>query len=371
MHQTGIARTLAALNFQLTDRLPIVGGRIRQTQFLLEITRLTEEVFWANPRRAAVLAAERIGADSVFGPTVPLADSPIGAASHIKWGSDAFRSPEDVARYVDELPSPSEIERTFDATREYDRYTGMVRAGQAECGDMLFIPFSGLTMPFHGFYELFGMEHFLMAMQLYPDAMRRLFEHEADKLVLRNRAVADAIIKEGLPPYIWGGEDICGNQGPVASPRLLARIYFPAAARAVEPLRAAGIRLIWHSDGNIMPIVPHLLNTVGVDGFQGIQEETGVDLTALSRMTTLRGQPTILVGGINVPTVHFGGPEQVCAEVDRAAALAEARGGGMLLCPASSFGPDVPTATMHALYDCARRRTLQRSSTENPLHATH
>ena len=53
------------------------------------------------------------------------------------------------------------------------------------------------------------------------------------------------------------------------------RLYFPELRRAVQPLIDNDIRIIWHCDGNIMPILDHLID-LGVSGLQGFQEEAGV-----------------------------------------------------------------------------------------------
>jgi hypothetical protein len=359
MSYTGINRTLRALNFQTTDRLPVVGGRIRQTDFLTEVAGVTLEKFYQSPRQYTIEVAAIMGADAIFGPTVPLPDSKIGAASHIRWGQSEFQSPEDVVRFIETLPSLEEVEKSFDANQAYDRYASLMENGQKECGDMLFIPFTGVTCPFHSFFEIFGTENFLMAIGLYPEIVNKLFACEAEKVRLSNQALAAATLRENLVPYVWGGEDICGNQGPVVSPRVLKNIYFPHAVRATAPLREAGIRILWHSDGNIMPIADQLLNNLGVDGFQGLQQETGVDIAKLAAMPTLRGEKTRFAAGVNVPTVCFGTPQDVSAEVELCARLSEERGGGFLLCPASSFGPDVKKENIYALFEYARSRQLK------------
>ena len=355
----GKERTLCALNFEPTDRLPIVGGRIRHVEFLTEVAQITVDQFWENPRRVAIEVADKMGADAIWGPTLPLKDSDIGAATHIHNTQTRFRSPEDVVKYVDDLPPLSAIESGFDYGQSYDHYTSQVKCGQDEAGHMLFIPFTGFSVPFHHFYEFFGLENFFMAIALYPDAIRKLFDFEAERKALENKAIADATAREDLVKFIWGGEDICSNQGPMISLRSLDSLYFPSLKKALIPLRDAGIKIIWHSDGNIMPIVDRLLNVAGVDGFQGLQEETGVDIEVLAEKPTSREEKTLIVGGVNVPTIVFGAADDVEAEVERCAQIAEKRGGGLLLCPSSSCGPDVKKDNIYAKFNYARCRTLR------------
>ncbi|MDA0335862.1 MAG: hypothetical protein O2782_11905 [bacterium] len=49
-----------------------------------------------------------------------------------------------------------------------------------------------------------------------------------------------------------------------------------APLRSIEPLVQAGVRLLWHCDGNLMEMVPRLLEA-GIAGFQGFQYEDGMD----------------------------------------------------------------------------------------------
>jgi len=357
MSMSGKERTLRALNFEPTDRLPIVGGRIRHVDLLTQVAEITADQFWENPQRVAIEVADSLGADTIWGPTLPLEESEIGAATVIRNNQTEFSSPEDVKRYIGELPCLSEMESGFDYGQWYDDYAGLIKRGQGAAGHMLFVPFTGFTVPFHHFYEFFGLQNFFMAIALYPDSVRKLFEFESEKKVLQNQAIADAIVKEGLWRFLWGGEDICSNRGPMVSPKALDALYFPSLERALIPIREAGIKIIWHSDGNIMPIADRLLE-IGVDGFQGLQEETGVDIPTLAEKSTARGEKTIIVGGLNVPTIVFGTTSDVEAEVERCARLSERRGGGLLLCPSSSCGPEVRKENIYSSFLYAQNREL-------------
>lgn len=355
---TGKERTLQALAFKPTDRLPIVGGRIRHVDLLTEIANISIDQFWKYPRQVIIEVSDRLGSDTIWGPTVPLKESKIGVATEIKTSVAKFATPEDVVRYIDDLPSLPEIENSFEYNICYDNYATMLNQGQAETGHMLYIPFTNFSVPFHHYYEFFGIQNFFMAIALYPNTIQKLFEYEAERKALENQAIGEAIIKENLVRIMWGGEDICSNRGPMVSPDTLKRLYFPSLKKALAPLRELGIKIIWHSDGNIMPISEHLLKIAGVDGFQGLQEETGVDIAELADRHTLRGEKTIIVGGVNVPTIVFGNEIEVEAEVERCAQIAEMRGGGLLLCPSSSFGPDVRKENIYTKFNYARQRFL-------------
>lgn len=72
----------------------------------------------------------------------------------------------------------------------------------------------------------------------------------------------------------------------MVSPKIFKEVYFPHLRRAVEPLIDAGMHWLWHSDGDIMPIMSELIDC-GIDGFQGFQEDEGMDMVKLSQTKSL------------------------------------------------------------------------------------
>ena len=83
---------------------------------------------------------------------------------------------------------------------------------------------------------------------------------------LHNETLAAAIRDEDLPPFVYGGQDICGRGGPMVSMDFLQRVYFPLLRYSVEPLLDGGIGIVWHCDGDVRPILPLLLE-MGVVGY--------------------------------------------------------------------------------------------------------
>ena len=149
----------------------------------------------------------------------------------------------------------------------------------------------------------FGGENCFLALALYPEAMERFFERSGEAVFLRDTAVAKAVVDHGLPRVMWLGQDACDERGPVIAPEKLNEIYIRHVKRSPEPLKHAGTRILWHSDGNIMPIVPYLLDA-GADGFQGLQEtiETRIDVAAWRELKTREGRPPVIVGSVSSVT---------------------------------------------------------------------
>ncbi len=129
----------------------------------------------------------------------------------------------------------------------------------------------------------------------------------------------------------------------------LDRLWFPHFARAIQPFHAAGIRLIWHCDGNLMDMVPRLLE-VGIGGFQGFQYEDGMDYEKICQLKTLNGDDLLIIAGVSVTrTLPHGTPADVKREIDWL--VDKGPKTGLMLGCSSSIAPGVPLENRRALLD--------------------
>jgi hypothetical protein len=261
---------LRTINFEPTDRVPVVGGFVRHPGFLAAAAGVTVEHFWSAPRRTAISAFRNLGVDVILALILPNRDS--AACSQVERRNQTeFQSPEDVRNYVAALPGPAAVAAEFDRTAATARYVKEVTEGQKECGDILWIP-NGIHRycPASDHCGRFGYENYVMALTLYPEMMERLFAHDAERAFLTNCAVAEATVEHDLVPVVWTGTDACDNRGPFVKPEIMERTYFPHLKRALSPLREAGVTIVWHSDGYITPIAAALLMRVSM-AFRGFR----------------------------------------------------------------------------------------------------
>ena len=357
---TGRERTLRALSFLPTDRVPIAGGLLNNWELLAEVAEADD--FWAEPRRHVFEAFRRLGCDAILGPVMPkhpesMTEGEAGRATGFTKVAavDPVGTPEGVAERAASAPSPGEVRRSSNQQAAYDEYLRLMVDGQREAGDMLLIPHClGYAPHFPTSTGEFEYEAFLMACALYPESMARLFASWAERSRLRLEAVARATVEHDLLRLIWIGTDLCGRNGPVLSPALLERLYFPGLARAIEPLKQAGIRVVWHCDANYRRILPQMI-APGIDGFQGFyEEEDGIQLEGLAKMKAASGDPLILFGSVLTwGPLARGTSDDVRRDVDRCLAVARGRG-GLLLAPSSSIGPEAPKANVLAMYQHAQ-----------------
>ena len=123
--------------------------------------------------------------------------------------------------------------------------------------------------------------------------------------------------------------------------------WFPRFARSIRPFLDAGIRLVWHCDGNLMDMVPRLLEC-GLGGFQGFQYEDGMDYERICQMKTCDGDDLFIIGGVSVTaTLPHGTPEDVCREMNWL--VENGPDVGPMLGWSSSIAPGVPVENIKAL----------------------
>jgi len=263
-------------------------------------------------------------------------------AEHVVVDGTLIDSPEAVVEHLErvEFPRLRKAAADFDEDRRVAEILEGEAAVQERLGPSILKSGYGFAR-FPGFrYGAYGYAHYFMAYALYPEVMERDFALQGDLALRHNRAAARACAEGGLPPLYRLDHDMADSRGTLVDIRSLDRIWFPHFARCLEPLLRTDVRLLWHCDGNLMEMVPRLLD-VGLHGFQGFQYECGMDYEAICRMTTKEGRELVIMAGASVSrTLPYGTPDDVRREL---AWLVE-RGPrtGLFLAASSSVTPGVP-----------------------------
>ncbi|MHB0998911.1 MAG: uroporphyrinogen decarboxylase family protein [Armatimonadota bacterium] len=303
-----------------------------------------------NPTEVAIEAFRRVGVNLTPQFAIPATDeyAPYGGVREFPF------TPESICEEIDQLPDLDTLERDYDFEGAVESYAGRIVSLRETSGDdILHIAGFGIPSFMLGNYN-WGYEAFLSAMMLYPEHIHRWYAHHAELGRLLNLAIIEGVRRYSLAPFVYGGDDICFNDGPMCSVSLLEKIYFPEMKRAIQPLHDAGVRIIWHCDGNIVPILPNLLEA-GMWGFQGFQEETGPTLELMASQRTIWDTRPVLWGSISVTsTLPFGTVDDVRADVDRC--FDTCPGGGFVLAQTSSIMPEVPVENILAMYERAHER---------------
>jgi len=264
-----------------------------------------------------------------------------------------FHTPEDVVRWIEQLPDDESVERDFDIAAAAAKYAADINKHMELLGpDCLVIAAFGQA-DFMGGYTRWGYENYLIAAALYPQLMRRYYHHSALRGRLQNQAIVVARDKYGIAPFAYTGQDICTSQGPIMSPQMLRELYFPELKWCLEPLVENGIGAIWHCDGDIRPIVEDIM-ALGVIGLQGFEEEHGPRWEDMVQLTDRNGELISVWGCVSVvTTLPHGTPADVRAAVERSFTAA-GRGRGHVISSTSSVMPEVPFANIDAFFEHSR-----------------
>ncbi|MHB1483386.1 MAG: uroporphyrinogen decarboxylase/cobalamine-independent methonine synthase family protein [Saccharofermentanales bacterium] len=282
--------------------------------------------FDSNKQRGATTAIAEIWLDGM------LIDSPEAAVEHM----EKFRNPQFV-----------EAAKYFNIADATDNFINNENSIQKTLGNnILKSGYGSAGMPIIDYYS-YGYEYYLMAYALYPEVIEHNLKLQADYYLKVNEAAADAIVKGDLPNLIRLDQDLAGSRGTLVSIESLDRMWFPQFARCIKPLLDKNIQLIWHCDGNLMEMVPRLLD-VGLVGFQGFQYEDGMDYIKICKMKTKKRDELFIIAGISVTTIlPFGTPDDIKNQFKFL--VENGPKTGLVLGGTSSITPGVPMENMITL----------------------
>jgi hypothetical protein len=210
-------------------------------------------------------------------------------------------SPEDCIDYIERIDIPC-IEKKIGGFQEQSRIQEVINQEsqvQRMLGpDILKAGYGKLMFP--GLeYSRYGYENYFIAYALYPEVIDRLFKLQADYAVKNNRAVVKAFKKAGLPLYHRLDYDMADSSGLLVSMASLNRSWVEHFARSIEPAVDADFTLLWHCDGNLMELLPYLIES-GVNGFQGFQYEDGMDYINICKLKAKNGKSMVIQAGVSV-----------------------------------------------------------------------
>jgi uroporphyrinogen decarboxylase len=161
-----------------------------------------------------------------------------------------------------------------------------------------------------------GFEHFAASLYDDPGLVEDLFDLYADWHV----RVAANLSRMDFD-FLWFVDDIAFKTQPYVSPKIFRRVFMPRYRRVAEQIAKPWI---FHSDGNLLPILDDLLS-LGMNGLHPI-EPAAMDIGYIKKCY---GERVCLVGGIDLDLLSRGTPAQV-EECTRQVIAAAAPGGGYI-----------------------------------------
>jgi uroporphyrinogen decarboxylase len=311
-------RVLAALKLKQPDRVPWVESSVHNTlaEKLLKRSDFEKatvtQIFAVPGARIPPAVLEVLALDNLNFSVAP----PRFVKSQSVEGMDMIvdgliKSEADLAKVV--LPDP-ESDEFYLAARDFiSRYRGTGKA-------------MGITTRFgvSSTYLSMGISHFGVMLYENRDFVLKLMDIFIDWAC---RAIP-RINNLGFD-FMIVPEDLAWKQGPLFSPKMFRELFLPRMKRAAEKIK---IPWIYHSDGNLLPILDDLL-TLGMNGLANI-EPNAMDIVELKKRY---GRRICLVGNIDLHyTLTQGTPEETEAEVKKR--IAEVGpGGGYILASSNSL----------------------------------
>lgn len=195
-------------------------------------------------------------------------------------------------------------------------------------------------------WQVRGYEQFLMDMIERPEWC----EHILDRFMARNLAIAVAAAEAGVD-WIMTGDDVANQNAMMFSVEMWRKFMKPRWAEVFSRAKRIRpeIRVWYHSDGNIEPIIPELIE-IGVDILNPVQPEC-LDAVSLKKRY---GSKLVFDGTIGTQsTLPFGTPDEVRKVVtERKRTLGG--DGALILSPTHVLEPDVPLENIRAFVEAAR-----------------
>lgn len=320
-----------------TRGIPNTGLNLMHVPLLEEVAGHAPGSYREDPETVYLGFQRRIGACKIdqFIPRNPLTMAEHGygkaTARTATTGAErtvldgiAIDSPEAVAEHLERFVFPKMERQIAEATGAEAAEAAAAELIEAETatqrilgGDILKAPYG---KGFNNFpklrYGAYGYVNYFMAFALYPEVLERDFALQGELAAKQNAVAVRAYERGRLPRILRLDHDMASGQGTFVKAEQLDALWFPHFARAIKPYVDAGVRLLWHCDGNLMKMVPRLIEA-GVSGFQGFQYECGMDYEAICRMTDRAGRSLLIQAGVSVTTtLPHGTPADVRRQLE-------------------------------------------------------
>ncbi len=198
-------------------------------------------------------------------------------------------------------------------------------------------------------YYLRGMEQLMMDLVLNPELVHAIMGKVTEFVLEHTRRLLEAA--GGRLDVVFTADDMGTQEGLLMSVDMWREFVRPYHVKQNELIHSFGCRVMYHSDGAVMELVPHLME-MGVDILQALQfDARGMDPVRLKQDY---GDRLCFEGGVSVQrTLPFGTAEEVAAEVRRLLGTL-GRNGGYILGPSHEVPAGTPPENVLAMFETAR-----------------
>jgi uroporphyrinogen decarboxylase len=204
-----------------------------------------------------------------------------------------------------------------------------------------------VTTIFETAWALRGYEKTLMDLALNPDFVQKLFDIPFNY----HLTAAKKLVEMGVD-MIWIGDDVGSQDRMLISPDAWRRFFKTRMATFISTLQGINpdVKVAYHSDGNIYPIIPDLIE-IGLDVLNPIQPRS-MDPEGVKKEY---GDKLCFWGSMDEQyTLPFGPPAEVEREViTRLRTLG--KNGGLIVGPTHHVQLDTPLENFWAMVSTIRK----------------
>lgn len=250
-----------------------------------------------------------------------------------KAGHDAIK---DIAGYWEVSPGEPALLWLPDVESRLEQ----IRVLKKVAGDRFFILGStGLSLAI----PLFGEQLYEFIDDLYenPDKIKEQ----------SNKMTSDAIefqkrLLDAGADGILNACDVAFNNGPFLSLEMMDEFFFPNFNRWAEECNREGVISIWHTDGNLMPLMERILES-GVRAIQCVDPIAGMDIVELKKNVNGR---LALIGNIDCALIQNGSKGKIEEEVKRVVEGCKGDG-GFVLCGCNAIFKGIPAENYQVIVE--------------------
>ncbi len=200
-----------------------------------------------------------------------------------------------------------------------------------------------------GCMRLRGLQNAFADFYTNEDEVRRLLDALAEYLIALTRSLAQIGVDAVFYTDDWGTQ-----KSLMISPAMWRSFFKDHYRRVFAEAHRLGLDVILHSCGNVMSIVPDLID-VGVDVLDPLQPGA-MDVAELGRRF---GGHLAFCGGVDIQDLlPFGSPRQIKDSVRRLIdTLGRPFGNSLIVAPANTVTPEVPLENFRALFEASHSVT--------------
>ena len=237
-----------------------------------------------------------------------------------------------------QVPDPTEPWRWDIAHGEIEKYKN----------EYAVIGFTGVNA-FETAWNLTGIEKFLMDFMTGEPYTNFLLDKLFDFSLKSGQKLIDLEVD-----FIWLGDDVGTQDGMLLPPDFWRENLKPRMAALISDFkkRDPAVKVIYHSCGSILPIIPDLIE-IGLDVLNPLQP-LAKDMS-LKKIKEQCGDKLSFLGGVDIQRILPMGSEQEIAEHVKDRIQAGSDNGGYIIAPAHIIQPDTSIENVKTFFTYALR----------------